>query len=119
MAQRSWCVETVADLPRDAAVLDYCWVRREGRTYRYDPDGWVAVKLVLGCVSGCTSERDLSDDLSSGPPGQVRRKPGGWYVAVRIQDPAAWVVIGVMEGKSEIVKIANIRAAQIYEWPVL
>jgi hypothetical protein len=36
-------VETVEDLPKDAEVLDYCWVNQPGRTYRYDLGGWVPV----------------------------------------------------------------------------
>jgi hypothetical protein len=67
------------------------------------------------------NEHDLSsDDRGSGIPGQVRRKLGGAYVAIRIHDPAAWVVVSARTGRSDLVKIADIRAAQIYEdWPLL
>lgn len=61
----------------------------------------------------------MKDDGGSNIPGTVRRSPSGTMIAVRIADPAAWVVVNLANGKADIHKIASYFAGDIYEWPVI
>jgi hypothetical protein len=60
-----------------------------------------------------------ADDRGSNRPGTVRVKPGGKFIAVRIDQPAAWVVVSVKDGRIWQEPIASYRAGDIYEWPVV